>query len=88
MNKSIDVRTHGLYARKGDDVMKNYVDMTLEELLAERNDIYGAIQNEKIWALGSNDEWEANMHMNNVEDLRAELRHVIMIIDWKRKGRI
>ena len=64
--------------------MKDYTNMTLEELLAERNELYAAIQNEKLWAFGAQDEAEANMYMANVEDLRAELRHVLVIISRKR----
>lgn len=65
--------------------MKDYINMTLNQLLDERDALYGAIQNEKLWAFGAQDEQEANMYMDNVEDLRAELRHVIMLISQKRE---
>ena len=67
--------------------MKDYNIMTIEELTKEYNELYAEIQNEKLWAFGAQDEWEANLHMDNVDHLRMELQHIITLVNQKQ-GRI
>lgn len=64
----------------------NYDNMTLEELHAAKNDVCGAIRNEKIWMFGSAGDAEAEcMHAENVDKLRAELRYILNLIKEKEK---
>lgn len=66
-------------------MMKSYIEMNIDELFAERRELFAAIQNEKLWQGACTEEWEINMHQENIEDLRAQLRHVIMLISQKRR---
>ena len=62
-----------------------YDKMSVKELEREKYEVYNAIQNEKIWMLGTGiDSEAANMLAQNVDNLRAELRYIIDLISEKR----
>ena len=61
-----------------------YDKMSVKELEREKYEVYNAIQNEKIWMLGTGvDSEAANMFAQNVDNLRAELRYIIDLINEK-----
>ena len=62
-----------------------YERMSVNELKSAAEDLYKAIQNEKIWMFGSagNAEEEC-MHAENVDKLRSELKYVLELIEARR----
>jgi hypothetical protein len=68
-----------------DEVEMNYDNMTLEELEEEKNDLLGAIRNEKLWMLGSKDKESKRIHMENMEALQEEAEYVINKIKNKKE---
>ena len=58
-----------------------YDDMTLEELTAERNELYKEIGNENIWAAGSHTTEDLNMHMQNITNLRIRINYITDLIE-------
>ena len=66
---------------------KMYDDMTIEELYEAKQDVYGAIQNEKFWMFGSAGDKEAEcMHAENVDQLREELQYIFDLIEKRENG--
>jgi hypothetical protein len=66
--------------------MKRLNEMSLDELRKESDEVYSAIQNEKIWMFGSAGDSDTEiMHSNNVDKLREESRYIFDLIE-KRKG--
>lgn len=62
-----------------------YDKMSVRELEREKYEVYNALQNEKIWMLGSAGDAEREcMHARNADNLRAELRYIIDLINEKR----
>lgn len=61
-----------------------YDDMTLDELKQAADEVYGNIQNEKLWMFGSAGDAEAEcMHAENVDRLRIELKYILDLIEEK-----
>ena len=68
---------------------KIYDGMSLEELRAAKAEVYGEIQNEKIWMFGSAGDAESEcMHAENVDNLRKELRYILGLIDERENGNV
>ena len=68
-----------------DEVEMNYDNMTLEELEEEKNDLLGAIRNEKLWMLGSEDKEDERIHAENMDALQEEVEYVINKIKNKKE---
>jgi len=60
-------------------------EMSLAELEEEKEAIFGAIQNEKIWMFGSNTPEDEMMHSDNVDGLREKLKIVLDLLAEKNK---
>lgn len=58
---------------------ERYSGMSIEELKAELVDIEGAINNEKIWMLGSSGD-DLAMHKANMMSLMCEYEYVMELI--------
>lgn len=63
-----------------------YDNMSLTKLQLESLEVFRAIQNEKIWMFGSDNDEDACMHAANVDNLRAELRYIRELIK-EREGK-
>ena len=59
---------------------EHYNKMSLKELLDASVEVYQAIQNEKIWMFGSRNDEDANMHAQNVDNLREELKYILTLV--------
>ena len=58
-----------------------YDNMTVDELMVERDELYKEINNESIWALGSyRTASELNMHASNVANLQQRVEYVTDLI--------
>lgn len=58
-----------------------YDEMTPEELAFEKNDLLGAIANERVWQKSCTDAETFNMHKKNIEALQSELDYVSELIN-------
>lgn len=67
-------------------MFERYDSMTLNELVEEKDDVLGTIENEKLWMLGARDADECYMHAQNIGGLEYELQYINNLIEERKNA--